>query len=215
MGRPKALTRERVLDAINQWLLRHGMAPSVEELRRSLGVGSKQTVLRYLRWLEETGDIERRAGIARGLRTAGTGARREGTRAVPVVGTAPAGPLMLAEENVEAWVQVPRSMAPSTARYFLLRVQGDSMNKAKVPGGSIEDGDLVLVRQQPTADDGQVVVALIDDEATIKRLVRQRGYYLLRPESRNPRHRPIVVERDFRVQGVIVRVLKGGSAIFD
>lgn len=213
MGRPRKVSRERVLDAINGWLIEHGIPPSVEELRRSLGVGSKQTVLRYLRGLEDSGDIERRSGTARGLKVVGMGARKENTRLVPVVGTAPAGPLMLAEENLEGWVQVPRTMAPSGARYFLLRVRGDSMNRARVASENIESGDLVLVRQQVTADPGNIVVAILDGEATIKRLVAGRGYWVLKPESSNPAHRPIVVDRDFRIQGAVTRVFKKGSSI--
>ena len=87
------------------------------------------------------------------------------------------------------------------------------MNRAAVSGGRIENGDLVLVRQQSTADPGEVVVALIDGEATIKHLVRAPGYWVLKPESTDPQHRPIVVGRNFRVQGVVCRVLKKGTEI--
>jgi repressor LexA len=89
------------------------------------------------------------------------------------------------------------------------------MNKAKVAGEKIEDGDLVLVRQQATATDGDVVVALIDGEATIKRFTQASGYFVLKPDSTSAEHRPIVVDRDFRIQGIVVRVLKQGSAIID
>jgi repressor LexA len=214
MGRPKKLTREQVLDAINRGFVENGISPSVEELRIALGVGSKRTVTRYLDWLEDTGDIERRRGTARGVRALGTGGQPLQTVSVPVVGTAPAGPLMLAEENLEGWVQLPRKMAPAGARYFLLRVRGNSMNKARVAHEKIENGDLLLVRQQPTAGGGEIVVALVDDEATIKRLVCKPGYFVLKPES-SESHRPIIVERDFRIQGVVVRVLKNGSVVID
>lgn len=89
------------------------------------------------------------------------------------------------------------------------------MNKAKVAGEKIEDGDLVLVRQQATANDGDIVVALIDGEATIKRFARGSGYYVLKPDSTDTKHRPIVVDRDFHIQGIVVRVLKRGSVIID
>ena len=87
------------------------------------------------------------------------------------------------------------------------------MNRATIAGERIEDGDLVLVRQQATADAGDVVVALIDGEATIKRLARGPGYYALKPESSNSTHGPIVVTEDFRIQGVVCRVLKKGSEL--
>jgi repressor LexA len=213
MGRPKKLSREQVLDSINQWVVEHGVAPTIEELRRALKLGSKQTVLSYLETLEEAGDIVRRAGAPRTLRTQDVTSRGVQTRAVPVVGQAPAGAFMLAEQNLEGWIQVPKEMAPVGARYFLLRVRGNSMNQAKVRGEKVENGDLVLVRQQPTADDQEVVVALVDGEATIKRLVRKPGYYILKPESSSSKYRPVVVDGDFRVQGVIVRILKKGSMI--
>jgi len=164
--------------------------------------------------LEEEGDIERWTG-ARGLRPLRNDTSALQTRAVPVLGQAPAGPLMLAEQNVDSWVQMPKTIARAGSEYFLLRVRGNSMNKAKVDGGKIEDGDLVLVRQQATADDGAIVVALIDGEAAIKRFARGSGYYVLKPDSTDAKHRPIVVDRDFRIQGTVVRVLKRGSAIID
>jgi len=212
MGRNKQLTREEVLRAINESFINHGLPPTIKELRQKLGVGSTRTVLRYLRWLEEEGDIERWSG-ARGLRPLRSDISTVQTRAVPVLGQAPAGPLLVAEQNIDGWVQMPKKVARPGSEYFLLRVRGNSMNKAKVNGQKIEDGDLVLVRQQTTANDGHIVIALIDGEATIKRFARGSGYYVLKPESTGTDHRPIIVERDFRVQGIVVRVLKRGSAI--
>ena len=87
------------------------------------------------------------------------------------------------------------------------------MNRAKVDEHTIEDGDLVLVRQQERADPGQFVVALVDGEATIKKLVKAPGYYVLQPESTNPKHRPIVVMQDFRIQGIVCRVFKKGEEL--
>lgn len=89
------------------------------------------------------------------------------------------------------------------------------MNKAKIDTEKIEDGDLVLVRQQATANEGDIVVALIDGEATIKRFAKGSGYYVLKPESTDTTHRPIVVDHDFQIQGMVVRVLKRGSVIID
>ncbi len=214
MGRSKQLTREEVLKAINESFINRGLPPTIEELRRVLGVGSTRTVLRYLKWLEDEGDIERWSG-ARGLRPLRSDSSTVQTRAVPVVGQAPAGPLLLAEQNIDGWVQMPKTTARPGSEYFLLRVRGNSMNKAKVNGEKIEDGDLVLIRQQATANEGDIVVALIDGEATIKRFTRGPGYYVLKPDSTSAVHRPIIVERDFHVQGIVVRVLKRGSVIID
>jgi SOS-response transcriptional repressor LexA len=87
------------------------------------------------------------------------------------------------------------------------------MNRAKVEGQTLEDGDLVLVRQQERADPGKIVVALVDGEATIKRLIKGAGYYVLKPESSNPKHRPIIVAQDFRVQGIVCRVFRKGGEL--
>jgi repressor LexA len=121
---------------------------------------------------------------------------------------------MLAEENREGCVRLPTEFTrPKSAKFFLLRVRGDSMNRAKFAGERIESGDLVLVRQQPTAQSGDVVVALIDGEATIKRLAKAPGYWVLKPESTNQVHLPIILNRDFAIQGVVCRVLKKGAEL--
>jgi repressor LexA len=213
MGKKKLLTKDQVIDAIHRWVIDHGVPPTIEELRKLLKVGSTRTVLRYLRWLEDEGDIERWVG-ARGLRALRSGTKGVETRAVPILGQAPAGSLMLAEQNIEGWVRLPEKfLSPAVAKFFLLRVRGDSMNRARIQGEIIEDMDLVLVRQQASADSGTVVVALVDGEATIKSLAHGPGYYLLKPVSSNPKHSPIIVERDFRIQGVVCRVLKRGSTL--
>src|SRR5262245_46788333 len=98
MGRKRTLTNEQVLEAINRWVLEYDFPPTVDELRKRLGVASKQTVARYLDWLEEIGEIKRWPG-ARGLRLLRQPKTGISTRAVAIVGQAPAGPLMIAEEN--------------------------------------------------------------------------------------------------------------------
>ncbi len=214
MARPKLVTREKVIDALSGWFIRNSVPPTVEELRRLLGVGSTRTVLRYLDALKEEGYIERWSG-ARGLRMRkGPAARSLETRLVPIVGDAPAGQLMPAEENILGQVQIPKDfLKPPSAKFFLLRVRGDSMNRTKVVGQSIEDGDLVLVRQQERADPGKIVVALVDGEATIKKLTKAPGYYVLQPESTDPKHRSIIVAQDFWVQGIVCRVFKKGAEL--
>jgi repressor LexA len=87
------------------------------------------------------------------------------------------------------------------------------MNKARIGKELIENGDLALVRQRSTARPGDIVVALVDGEATVKRLAAGPGYYVLKPESTDPTHKPILVDRDFRVAGVVSRVFKKGSEL--
>jgi repressor LexA len=213
MGRRKSLTREEVLKAIRNWLIERGMAPTVEELRRKLRLGSTRTVLRYLEWLEKEGDIERWPG-ARGLKLLRSPRKGLETVPVPLVGEVPAGPLMTAEENIEGWLRLPKeNLKPRSAKFFLLRVRGDSMNKAIVGGVRIENGDLIVVRRQPIAEPGQIVVAVIDGEATVKRFERGPNYFVLRPQSTNPQHQPIVVDTDFNVAGIVCGVLKKGAQL--
>jgi SOS regulatory protein LexA len=211
MARPKLVTKEQVIDALSRWFIRNSVPPTVEELRRLLGVGSTRTVLRYLDALKVEGYIDRWSG-ARGLRMRKGSTPTLETRLVPIVGEAPAGSLMPAEENILGQVQMPKEfLQPPSAKFFLLRVRGDSMDRAKVESQTIEDGDLVLVRQQERADPGKIVVALVDGEATIKKLVKGPGYYVLQPESNNPKNRPIIVAQDFRIQGIVCRVFKRGG----
>lgn len=213
MARPKLLTKEQVVDALSRWFIRNSVPPTVEELRRLLGVGSTRTVLRYLDALKEEGYIDRWSG-ARGLRMRKGPDASLQTRLVPIVGEAPAGQLMPAEENILGQVQLPKEfLKPPSAKFFLLRVRGDSMNRAKVEGQTIEDGDLVLVRQQERAEPGKIIVALVDGEATIKKLVKGPGYYVLKPESSNPKHGPIIVAQDFHIQGIVSRVFKKGGEL--
>jgi repressor LexA len=213
MARPKLLSKNQVIDALSRWFIRNSVPPTIEELRRLLGVGSTRTVLRYLDVLKEEGYIDRWSG-ARGLRMRKGSTPTLETRLVPIVGEAPAGSLMPAEENILGQVQMPKEfLKPPSSKFFLLRVRGDSMNRAKVEGQTIDDGDLVLVRQQERADPGKIIVALVDGEATIKKLVKGPGYHVLQPDSTNPKHRPIVVAQDFRVQGVVCRVFKKGGEL--
>src|SRR4029079_13423187 len=120
MPRPKLLTKEQVIDALNRWFIRNGVPPTIEELRRLLGVGSTRTVLRYLRSLEEEGLIERWTG-ARGLKLRRGRAVGVETQLVPVVGEAPAGQLMPAQQNILGQIQMPKEfLKPPRAKFFLL-----------------------------------------------------------------------------------------------
>ena len=213
MGRKPLLTKEKVLVALQRWTARNGGQPSVEELRCELGVASTRTVFRYLQMLEDDGAIKRRPG-APGVKLLKPRAEGAQTRAVPVVGRVPAGALMLAEENIEGWIHLPKALArPASDKFFLLRVRGTSMNRAKVGGNTIEDGDLILVRQQPVARNGDIIVGMVDGEATVKTLVKAPGYVILKPESKDNSHSPIVVDRDFRVAGKVTHVLKKGFGL--
>lgn len=147
---------------------------------------------RHLDILVEQGILERTTGKARSLRTASQ------PYALPLVGRIAAGSPILAIENVESHISLSRFES-----CFLLRVKGDSM-----AGAGILDKDLVIVRQQSTADNGDIVVALIGDEATVKRFQSENGRIILKPE--NPEFKPLMVEKDqeFQVIGVVIGLLR-------
>jgi repressor LexA len=126
----------------------------------------------------------------------------EQTVKIPLLGTIACGLPILAEENIEAMIAVSTKLAKPSNKYFLLQAQGDSMNE-----NGINDGDLVLVKQQNSADNGNIVVALIDDEATIKELKVNDDNVLLLPRSSNKTHTPIILSRNFIVQGIVVSTI--------
>jgi repressor LexA len=185
---------------IRNALVHRGQAPSVRELQAALGYRSPRSASDILERLLDRGIVRRRGdGRLQLIHDPEEERGHARTVDVPIVGAVPCGPLLLAEENVEASVPVSVRLARLPHRYFLLRASGDSMNEA-----GINDGDLVLVRQQATAENGDRVVALVDGEATIKQFHRGREAVLLRPKSTNKKHKPIVLSEDFVIQGVVV-----------
>jgi repressor LexA len=188
------------LHTLVRYMREHGAAPTIRQLQEAAGLQSSRSVIQYLDALEAAGVIARGEG-SRNIRLS-KDADGVDTVMVPVVGRVAAGMPILAEENVVDQIPVARSIARGASRYFFLQVHGDSMDRA-----GIFDGDLVLVRQQATAVPGEVIVALIDDSATVKRLRLALNAAILEPFSTNPRHRPIVVDHDFRIQGVVVATI--------
>ena len=201
--------QERFFLLLIDFRRREGVFPSTREMLHLGGFRSPRSVTQFLDALEDAGYIQRLPG-ARNVRILrdprASDDERIETVTVPVVGDVAAGSPILAQENIEDYIQVSRSLARGSAPHFALRVRGDSMNEA-----GISDRDLVLVRQQSTANPGDKVVALIDDSATVKVFRPGGDVVVLEPRSSNPINRPIVVQRDFRIQGVVVAVINGGG----
>lgn len=135
-------------------------------------------------------------------------AGNESTVEVPLLGSVACGLPRLAEQNAEGTFQISTRIARPGHQYFLLRARGSSMNKS-----GIQPADLVLVRRQSVANEGEKVVALVDDEATIKHFHRQAGVIVLKPNSTDSSHRPIVLSEEFIVQGVVIATLPGAVAL--
>jgi repressor LexA len=193
--------RDAIVQYISRYVAEHGFPPSVREIGAAVSLKSTSTVAYYLRRLEEEGRISRVHERSRGIslpREAFTDPDR-----VPLIGRVAAGLPLLADEQVEELVPIPHT--PSAwfggRPDFALRVRGDSME-----GAGILDGDLAFVHQQDAADDGQIVVALLGEEATLKRF--QRAPDAIRLLAENPRYAPIVA-RDVRILGVLVGIVRG------
>jgi repressor LexA len=176
-----------------------GSAPTIREIGEHFRISSTNGVRYYLNLLEKAGYIRRNRKISRGIGPVGAAARPMG---IPILGRVAAGQPILAEENVAGTLDMT-DMFGGTDELFALRVRGDSMIDA-----GIHEGDYVIVRKQETARAGEIVVALIEDEATVKRYQPRRGRIELVAE--NPKYTPIVVEKDqeFRVLGTVRGVVR-------
>ena len=192
---------------IRNSIMHIGRIPSIRELMSSLGYRSPRSASLIVDKLIKKGVLRRKEdGNLQFIKSLGDDTTRAQTVDVPLVGIVSCGAPILAEENVQAQIPVSVKLAKPPHGYFLLKAKGDSMNLPGPRRGQkgIEDGDLVLVRRQTTAKDGNTVVALIDDEATIKEFHSAGETVVLKPRSKNKKYQPIVLTKDFQVQGVVV-----------
>jgi repressor LexA len=200
--------QREVLDFIRTFGERHGVPPTVREIGEKFGFTAR-AAFDHLRALERKGMLERRVTGKRASRTlilpSHKGARRPEPAGIPVVGRIAAGTPITAVENHEDILPLrPEWLGTGGQDVFALRVRGESMI-----GAHIVDGDLVLVRKQETAGSGDIVAAMLDGEATVKRFGREGGAVVLRPE--HPTMKPIVVEPgrgDFRILGKVVGIVR-------
>ena len=175
----------------------NGRCPSVREIGDEIGI-SAATVSRYLRTMQNNGVLEYDGGH-RNIMTQAKIREASETCTVPVLGSVSCGIPVFAEENIEEYVRLPVALF-GNGDYYILRANGDSMIDA-----GINNGDLVLIKQQETADDGDIVVALVGDEATLKRLKHSGDTILLHPE--NEAYEDIVVS-ELLVQGIAKKIIK-------
>ena len=198
--------QKRILEFILSTVEARGYPPSVREIAEAVGLASPSTVHAHLEALQSKGYIRKDPTKPRAIEISyapgmGPSVSRQGVRLVPLVGRIAAGAPVQAIEEIEDVLPLPASIV-GEGTFFMLRVKGDSMT-----GAGIQDGDLVVIRKQDDANAGEIVAALLEDEATIKTLIRDGGKTLLRAE--NPAYAPIeVTTENGRILGKVVALLR-------
>jgi repressor LexA len=186
----------KILSFIKNFTSKNGYPPSIREIAKFLKSKYTRTAEHYLKKLEEKNLIKREKGISRGIKLINQGVE------VPLLGNITAGKPILAVENIETYLTIDQSLL-KPGICFLLRVRGDSMKNA-----AILDGDLVLVRRQQTAQNGDIIAALIENETTIKKLKIKGDKIILQPE--NPEYEPITIKNpeNFSIIGKVIAVIR-------
>ena len=194
--------QKEVLEYIKKEILRRGFPPAVREICQAVGLKSTSSVHAHLESLEKAGYIRRDPSKPRAIEILDeefSMTRREMVN-VPLVGTVRAGEPILAQENITDYIPIPAEYMPNNPS-FMLRVKGESMINA-----GIFDGDCLLVSQTPVAGNGDIVVALLEDSATVKTYYKEEGHIRLQPE--NDEMDPIIVNGDVDILGKVYGVFR-------
>lgn len=191
--------QQRVYDYIKKYMEQYNIPPTIREIGDAVGLASTSTVHAHLETLEKKGYIGRKKSKNRYMEITESGFSGRSEKKVPIVGTVTAGEPIFADENIEGYFPVPREYVKGEDS-FMLRVKGDSMI-----GAGIFNNDLVLVNKQSYAENSDIVIALIDDNATCKRFFKEEGGYVLMPE--NERYSPIRVN-DVMILGKVVGLFR-------
>lgn len=194
--------QKEVFEYVKKWIREKGYPPSVREICEGIGLSSTSTVHAHLNQLENKGLIRRRESKNRCIEILEPNFY-SGTRELiymPIVGKVAAGEPIFAEENIEDTFPLPLEYFNTNDTYFMLRVQGDSMIEA-----GINNKDLIVVRKQAIARNGDIVVALVDDSATVKTFYKEKNRYRLQPE--NKYYEPIIVD-EVTILGVVAGLFR-------
>lgn len=184
--------QEVVLKVVSRCISEKGFPPTLREIAAELDL-SVATVQWHLKKLEEKGYLDRERGSARSMIPS------QKTKGIPIAGRIAAGGPTLAFEDIQGYLPASE-FSGNVNNLFALRVKGDSMT-----GAGILDGDVVVLRKQSTAQDGEIVAALLGEEATLKRLKKSNGGYVLQPE--NPKYKPIA-GKEFQILGKVVKAVR-------
>jgi len=205
MNKKLTSKQKQVLSTIIDLTQKLGHEPTLEQVRFALDYTSTSSVQRHTDSLKELGYLSK----SRGLSLPDT----DQTVQIPLVGNVACGAPLLAIENIDAYISYDSSkLRGKSDDYFFLKAVGDSMDATSVNGKTIDDGDYVLVKKQDYPDFGKRIVALIGENATIKKLKQGDGHIILEPESNNPANKPIYVFEEISVQGVAEDVIKKGQS---
>ena len=185
---------------IRNKIIHYGKSPTLKEINQVTGGKSPRSASLVIDRLIEAKFIKKNGRNISLVSSHSTNS--VSTINIPLVGSVACGTPLFAEENIQTHIQVSLALAKKGFTYFLLRAEGDSMDEA-----GIYSGDLLLIRQQTTAETGDKVVALINDEATVKFFERTSDAVILRPKSKNKTHKPIILTDNCMIQGVVVAVL--------
>ena len=180
---------------VEEFYFENSSSPSIREIARGVGIGST-TVFRYLQEMSEQGMV---LYDGEAVTTEKIMKLKTASVNIPVVGSIACGIPNLAEENIEEYIQLPEAVF-GRGRFYILRASGSSMIEV-----GINDGDLVVIREQCTAEDGNIVVALVGEEATLKRFYKEGDHIRLHPENRDMDD---IIVSDCQIQGVAVKVIK-------
>jgi len=191
--------QSEIFEFIKSHLDKTGYPPTVREIGKALGLHSPSTVHAHLAKLEKSGVLRRDPSKPRAIEILVDRAKRVMAPGVPLVGQVAAGSPILAEENIEELLELPTMIGAASGDYAL-RVRGDSMRDA-----GILEGDLVIVRPTEEASNGEIIVALLGDEATVKRFFREADVIRLQPE--NPHYEPIIT-REVEILGRVIGVFR-------
>lgn len=195
-------TDKKAYNFIRNKLISEGRKPTLKEINEVTGGKSPRSASIVIDRLEKNGLIRKEGSNLRLTENKTHNQVSIETIDIPLVGTVTCGLPMLAQENIETYIPVSTNLARRGSKYFLLRASGTSMNQA-----GINNNDILLIKQQNTADNGERVVALINDEATVKIFEKTQDAVILRPKSTDQKHKPIILTDNCQIQGIVLAVL--------